>query len=169
MEKEHSKAEAAKRIVWPPQTKHWRSHLVLLRQAAVKLCDLTIIDSEELIQTCHHGEFTAFPLAAFFLNECKDRIVCRFVHHIALHDFIPGLTQIAISPLVDVPVIRAEFAGLVRRRVNAGVCDERPLAVKAADISDLRDQARSQRVPDAGHFAHKRIFRQSLGESLHLC
>ena len=37
------------------------------------------------------------------------------------------------------------------------------------DISDLRDQARSQRVPDAWHFAHERIFRQSLGESLHLC
>ena len=46
------------------------------------------------------------------------------MHHIALHDFVPGLTQIAISPLGDVPVIRAEFAGLVRRRVNAGVCDE---------------------------------------------
>ena len=46
------------------------------------------IASEELIQACHHGKFTALPLAAFFLNECKNRIVCRFVHHIALHDFI---------------------------------------------------------------------------------
>ena len=45
------------------------------------------IASEELIQACHHGKFTALPLAAFFLNECKNRIVCRFVHHIALHDF----------------------------------------------------------------------------------
>ena len=88
---------------------------------------------------------------------------------IALHDFVPGLTQIAISPLGDMPVIRAEFAGLVRRRIDAGVCDESPLAVKASDISNLRNQARSQRVPDAGHFAHERIFRQSLGESLHLC
>ena len=51
----------------------------------------------------------------------------------------------------------------------AGVCDESPLAVKASDISNLRNQARSQRVPDAWHFAHERIFRQSLGESLHLC
>lgn len=60
------------------------------------------------------------------------------MHHIALHDFVPGLTQIAISPLGDMPVIRAEFAGLVRRRIDAGVCDESPLAMKAADISDLR-------------------------------
>ena len=30
--------------------------------------------------------------------------------------------QIAISPLGDMPVIRAEFAGLVRRRIDAGVC-----------------------------------------------
>ena len=74
------------------------------------------------------------------------------MHHIALHDFVPGLTQIAISPLGDMPVIRAEFAGLVRRRIDAGVCDESPLAVKASDISDLRNQARSQRVPDAGAF-----------------
>ena len=72
------------------------------------------------------------------------------MHHIALHDFVPGLTQIAISPLGDMPVIRAEFAGLVRRRIDAGVCDESPLAVKASDISDLRNQARSQRVPDQG-------------------
>ena len=63
------------------------------------------------------------------------------MHHIALHDFVPGLTQIAISPLGDMPVIRAEFAGLVRRRIDAGVCDESPLAVKAADISNLRCRA----------------------------
>ena len=88
---------------------------------------------------------------------------------IALHDFVPGLTQIAISPLGDMPVIRAEFAGLVRRRIDAGVCDESPLAMKASDISNLRNQARSQCIPDAWHFAHERIFRQSLGESLHLC
>ena len=71
------------------------------------------------------------------------------MHHIALHDFVPGLTQIAISPLGDMSVIRAEFAGPVRRRIDAGVCDESPLAMKAADISDLRNQARSQCIPDA--------------------
>ena len=86
------------------------------------------------------------------------------MHHIALHDFVPGLTQIAISPLGDMPVIRAEFARLVRRRIDAGVCDKIPLAMKAADISDLRDQTRSQchpRCMDAWYFAHERIFRQS--------
>ena len=71
------------------------------------------------------------------------------MHHIALHDFVPGLTQIAISPFGDMPVIRAEFARLVRRRIDTGVCDKIPLAMKAADISDLRDQTRSQCIPDA--------------------
>ena len=60
----------------------------------VELCDLAIIDPEELIQACHHGKFTAIPFTAFFLNERRNRIVCRFVHHIALHDFVPGLMEI---------------------------------------------------------------------------
>ena len=91
----------------------------------------------------------------------------RYFFSIILSEFLKN--RVALHPLGDMPVIRAEFAGLVRRRIDAGVCDESPLAVKASDISDLRNQARSQRVPDAGHFAHERIFRQSLGESLHLC
>ena len=41
------------------------------RQAAVELCDLTIIDSEELIQASHHSEFTILPFTAFFSMNVK--------------------------------------------------------------------------------------------------
>lgn len=57
----------------------------------------------------------------------------------------------------------------IRRRVNAGICDQSAAAVNTACVANLCDKPWDERGANTLHFHNNRIFRQTACQLLHLC
>lgn len=63
----------------------------------IKLHDLAVVNTKELVQPCNHGFLAAFAFAAFLLYKIIDRIVSWFVFDKRLHDLIASLAKIGVA------------------------------------------------------------------------
>ena len=84
------------------------------------------------------------------------------------HDVEQRFAKIRRTAFRSPVAARAIVARFARRRVNASKGNKRLLALKAADIPNLRHELRAEGFPNAVHLHDDRVFRKLGSQLVHL-
>ena len=102
-----------------------------------------VVDTQELVGSCHHVDVIMLTLAAFFVKILEYSIMRGRVFEQAVHDLKKRLSELGRTSFGNAGTLCFKGAGLERRCVDTGKSNQRLLTVETSHIANFSHELRS--------------------------